>query len=401
MRTKSTSITASKSSNCEAVMSAAIAETPLGAGPAEFTGKLLRYRHLLPPISADLLARMNGAADDTASVREPLVADAAPDDPVWPAQGPDEALDRAIGCLLGLAIGDAIGSSVEGLARGTFLPVEGPTGGGPLGLATGEWTGATAMGLCLADCLAANATVDLEDFAIRLNAMLTEGENTSRGSCIGIDTATRAAIECRAAEPDTASASAPGSPPISPPGSDHDEIPGHDSLLRLAPLAIMGARDRDTAEMLAVRQSRLTHPKAQSLDCCRLFVAQLTDALNGADKESATRPRVMALCPEVLFVSAGEWRDKPRDAIGSAGHAVHTLEAALWSVWRTDNFRDAVLTAAELGGAAGGIAAVCGQLAGALYGASSIPEEWLEKLAWWEKLEVMAADLHEATLAAG
>jgi ADP-ribosyl-[dinitrogen reductase] hydrolase len=355
---------------------------------AAIAEKLLRYRHLLPPLPNDLLARMYGAGGPESPRREPPEAAVPPETPVWPDLDPDEARDRAVGCLLGLAVGDAIGSAVDGLPRDSFPAVEGPTGGGPLGLAPGQCTSMTAMALCLADTLIACRTVDIEDLAIRLNEMLTDGEWALGGTAAGIDAPTRAAIERRAAEQDAAA-----------PDVD-DTMPGHGSLVRLAPLAIFGARDPDTAEALAVRQSRVTHAKVESLDCCRLFAAQLTDALNGAFKESAMRPRVMALCPAVLFVSAGEWRDKPREAVGSAGHVVRTLEAALWSVWRTDNFRDAVLTAANLGGAAGGIAAVCGQLAGALYGASSIPEEWLEKLAWREKLEVAAGDLFDARLAA-
>jgi ADP-ribosyl-[dinitrogen reductase] hydrolase len=65
----------------------------------------------------------------------------------------------------------------------------------------------------------------------------------------------------------------------------------------------------------------------------------------------------------------------------------------LWSVWQTDNFRDAVLMAANLGDDADSVAAVAGQLAGALYGASSIPPEWLDKLAWREEIEELAGDL--------
>ena len=37
-----------------------------------------------------------------------------------------------------------------------------------------------------------------------------------------------------------------------------------------------------------------------------------------------------------------------------------------------------------------------GQLAGALYGASAIPREWLAKLAWRDKIEKLANSLFEA-----
>ena len=41
-------------------------------------------------------------------------------------------------------------------------------------------------------------------------------------------------------------------------------------------------------------------------------------------------------------------------------------------------------------------AAIAGQIAGALYGASAIPAEWLDRLAWRERIERIANDLFDA-----
>jgi ADP-ribosyl-[dinitrogen reductase] hydrolase len=46
-----------------------------------------------------------------------------------------------------------------------------------------------------------------------------------------------------------------------------------------------------------------------------------------------------------------------------------------------------VLLAANLGEDADTVAAVAGQIAGALSGLAGIPQEWLARLAWREKLE--------------
>lgn len=78
----------------------------------------------------------------------------------------------------------------------------------------------------------------------------------------------------------------------------------------------------------------------------------------------------------------GAWA---RDTISSSGYVVHTFEAAIWSVARTADFRGAVLLAANLADDADTVAAVAGQLAGALYGLSGIPERWLERVAWNER----------------
>ncbi len=59
---------------------------------------------------------------------------------------------------------------------------------------------------------------------------------------------------------------------------------------------------------------------------------------------------------------------------------VRSLEAALWSFYKTDSFEAAILKAANLGDDADTTAAICGQLAGAFYGESGIPKNWLDRL---------------------
>ena len=54
------------------------------------------------------------------------------------------------------------------------------------------------------------------------------------------------------------------------------------------------------AATMAVEQSRTTHAALESLDACKLFVVQLIDALNGADRETAVRQRNMSLGPRLL-----------------------------------------------------------------------------------------------------
>src|SRR5689334_7538282 len=80
----------------------------------------------------------------------------------WPALDAAAALDRARGCLIGLAVGEAFGSAVEYLPRGGFPELTGMIGGGPLGLAPGEWTDGTSMALCLGASLLAEETVEQE-----------------------------------------------------------------------------------------------------------------------------------------------------------------------------------------------------------------------------------------------
>jgi ADP-ribosyl-[dinitrogen reductase] hydrolase len=66
---------------------------------------------------------------------------------------------------------------------------------------------------------------------------------------------------------------------------------------------------------------------------------------------------------------------------------VKSLEAALWAFAGAESFRDAVLRAVNLGDDADTTGAVCGQLAGAHWGESGIPAEFLSGLAGRQLIE--------------
>jgi ADP-ribosyl-[dinitrogen reductase] hydrolase len=70
-----------------------------------------------------------------------------------------------------------------------------------------------------------------------------------------------------------------------------------------------------------------------------------------------------------------------------------SLEAALWCFDRSKSFAEAVLLADNLGDDADTTAAVCGQVAGAFYGANAIPPHWLDRLVMRDTIEAMALEL--------
>ena len=69
------------------------------------------------------------------------------------------------------------------------------------------------------------------------------------------------------------------------------------------------------------------------------------------------------------------------------------LEAALWCLLNTGDYKSLVLKAVNLGDDIDTVAAVAGGLAGIYYGLEEIPEEWLSKLQRKECLEKIANDL--------
>jgi ADP-ribosylglycohydrolase len=87
------------------------------------------------------------------------------------------------------------------------------------------------------------------------------------------------------------------------------------------------------------------------------------------------------LQPKVAAVASGSFKNRQPPMIRGSGYVIDCLEAALWAFHSTDSFEQAVLRAANLGDDADTTAAVCGQIAGAHYGLSSIPKKWMKKLA--------------------
>ncbi len=78
----------------------------------------------------------------------------------------------------------------------------------------------------------------------------------------------------------------------------------------------------------------------------------------------------------------------PEPDIRSDGYVIHTLEASMWCLLKTDNYKDSVLKAVRLGGDTDTTACVVGGLAGIAYGWQSIPSDWLEAIA--RKEDIMA-----------
>jgi ADP-ribosyl-[dinitrogen reductase] hydrolase len=301
---------------------------------------------------------------------------------------------RYRGCLLGLACGDAVGTTVEFQRRGTFTPVEDMAGGGPFRLAPGQWTDDTSMALCLAESLLEKNGFDPRDQMERYCRWWKDGYLSSTGSCFDIGATVSDAL---------ARFRATGEPFA---GSRDPLAAGNGSLMRLAPVPMYFAPDRDAAVRYARESSRTTHGCDEAVDACRYFAGLLVRALDGAGKdellsEEAASVGGRPLTSAIGSIARGDYREKTAEEIHAGGYVVHSLEAAMWCFAQTDGFEQAILTAVNLGEDADTTAAICGQLAGAHYGQDAIPDGWLEKLAMRERIEELADRLREARPVSG
>lgn len=83
----------------------------------------------------------------------------------------------------------------------------------------------------------------------------------------------------------------------------------------------------------------------------------------------------------------------PIDEISSSGYVVSSLEASIWSLMTTSNYRDCVLKAVNLGKDTDTVAAIAGGLAGLYYGYEDIPKEWIEKIVRRDYIEKLCENL--------
>jgi ADP-ribosylglycohydrolase len=284
--------------------------------------------------------------------------------------------------MLGLAIGDALGAAVEFEQPGTFDPVTTFRDGGPHELEPGEWTDDTSMALALADSII-SVEWDLDDQARRYLAWLDRGEYSVNGTCFDIGLTTRSALERFRLLGDARKA-----------GSRDHRASGNGSIMRLAPVPIRFASlypsDALGLARYCLESSLPTHASPDCLAACAYLGIVLAALMQGEPREEVLshdwKPLAVLASAEMLTdavheVARGSFRRKAPPAIKGSGYVVESLEAALWAFDRASSFREAVLAAVNLGDDADTTGAVCGQLAGAHWGHSGIPSEWLQQVA--------------------
>jgi len=295
-----------------------------------------------------------------------------------------------------LAAGDALGTSVEFQAPGTFEPLTDIIGGGPFKLPAGAWTDDTSMALCLAESLVESAGFDPHDQMERYLRWYETGYWSSTGKCFDIGNTIYGAL---------ARYKVTGNPIA---GSTDPEVAGNGSIMRLAAIPLFYGNDPRKAIEMSGQSSLTTHGSVITVDACRYMGGLIIGALRGTrkhellEKKYAPVPNLWEAEPltdRIDEVASGSFKTREPPTIQGTGYVVKSLEAALWCLHKTDNFRDGALLAANLGDDADTTAAVYGQIAGAYYGEQGIPENWRSILVYSDQIGRLADKLYEATVA--
>ncbi|MBE8949553.1 MAG: ADP-ribosylglycohydrolase family protein [Quinella sp. 3Q1] len=301
------------------------------------------------------------------------------------------------GMLLGLATGDALGVPVEFESRLTLRaePVENMRAFGSWNQPAGTWSDDTSLTIAAMESITRRGKLDYQDVMENFLRWYERDDFTATGERFDIGNTTRSAIVrfSRKLLPPTKC------------GATEENSNGNGSLMRILPATIYlyGTRGKIGGDELKIIHefSALTHGHIISCMACGIYSLIAAQILNGKNISEAFSIGMDAaknfygtndafknfsrLCDE-------NFAALPEDKISSSGYVVDTLEATLWCLLNTADYKTLALKAVNLGGDTDTTAAVAGGLAGIFYGAESIPAEWLATLKRRDYLEKICDD---------
>jgi ADP-ribosyl-[dinitrogen reductase] hydrolase len=280
-------------------------------------------------------------------------------------------LDRARGVLCGVACGDALGRPVEFMSSSGIRAehgrldemVEHGTWNQPAGTITDD----TEQALCIARSLAEQHEFDPADIAERFVAWYD-----SNPFDIGRMTMKSLSRLKHGDEWDEAGQHVWESSP-------EGQNAGNGSVMRCAPLAILYATNRERLGEVSRQSSQITHADPRCMFGCAVLNLTVAGLLEDADTplqdalddvgSDAPSELVTALQP----LARG---DSP-DTLETSGYVVHSLQTALHDGLFAESAEGAIVTAVNRGGDTDTIGAIAGAVAGSRFGASALPDQWL------------------------
>lgn len=300
--------------------------------------------------------------------------------------------------MLGHAVGDALGVPVEFCERDELdaNPVTDLLGYGTYPYPEGCWSDDTSTSLAALDSLA-SGKLDLDDIMVKFGAWYYYDEYTPTGEMFDVGNTCSYAIDNYFAYHKS----------VEECGLTGERSNGNGSLMRIHPFVLYAyAKQMSIDEWLdvIVKASALTHAHDRSKIGCLIYAFVLMSLMQDKGKDGIEgglkkAKHYLNACAEITpyeRIFRSEFAELPRDEIKSGGYVVDTLEAALWCLLTTSNYRDCVLKAVNLGDDTDTIAAIAGGLAGALYGYDAIHTEWLDTLKRRDYIEEMCERASEA-----
>ena len=286
--------------------------------------------------------------------------------------------------LFGVAVGDALGVPVEFKSRQSIAqkPVTDMIGYGTYNLPPGTFSDDSSLAFCLAEAL--TQEFNLQKIGDNFVAWLNNNYWTPRGNVFDVGIATSQAIRRLQS----------GCKPELAGGMDVSDN-GNGSLMRILPL-LKYTKEKPLSERYQITKqvSSITHGHVRSVIACFYYLEFARKIIDGTDKFLIYK-NLQAEIPNYLnslSINANEIKlfgrllsgniyELTEKEIFSSGYVLHTLEASVWCLLTTDNYKTATLKAVNLGEDTDTTGAVTGGLAGLLYGFDTIPKSWVQQIA--------------------
>lgn len=263
-------------------------------------------------------------------------------------------VNRLRSAVYGIAIGDALGLPVQFLPRDSYPEVTEMIKSEKLPWPAGTWSDDTSLTLATVDSLLTCEGVDIPDMRARFMDWMDNGAYTQDGEAFdqGFTTVHALTHGC---------------------GCTNEQSNGNGSLMRILPLAFV----KNLSDEQIAQVSGITHAHPLSVEACQVYIHAAQLILDGFSLSEAIETACLASETFAGLVDIGQCS---RSEIRSTGYVKDSLEAAVWCLLTTNNFRDALVKAVNLGEDTDTIGAITGGLAGIAYGMESIPEPWMNAL---------------------
>lgn len=304
--------------------------------------------------------------------------------------------------IMGVIVGDALGMPVQFLKREEVAknPVTTMTGFGTYNMPVGTWSDDGSMTLATLDSIIEKQSVDLPDIMEKFVLWLYRGEYTPFGKAFDEGLTCTYAISEYAKTKDVTTC-----------GKTGEYANGNGSLMRIMPVCLYAysrlkcgeLQEKEAVESIH-QASALTHNHLRAKLACGIYFyfikailekegsliemlqAGMDDAIRFYHRDAEA---LVELSHYERLFHLKEFAQADADEIRSSGYVVDSLEAAVWSLITTDNYKDSALRAVNLGDDTDTIGAIACGLAALYYGYEAIPEEWLvviQKREWVEDL---------------
>lgn len=275
--------------------------------------------------------------------------------------------------ICGFVVGDALGVPVEFYSRRELEenPVIGMREYGTYKQPKGTWSDDSSMTIATMTSIINKKGIDYTDIMDEFCRWALEGKHTPHGKVFDIGNTTRRGLE-RYINGEEALKS----------GGTSTRDNGNGSLMRILPLAYLPEVDYETIENI----SALTHRHIISKIACVLYV-EIARSMLKTDLPIAEHINIA--CEKIKDHYGDEEKlenfsrifdNDFSKGILSGGYVLNTLETVTYCLTTTDNYKDAVLKAVNLGNDTDTNAAICGGLAGIFYGFDAIPIDWLKDI---------------------